>query len=604
MAGFERHADMVHLVDRLSARGYGETDIAKVLGENFLRVFAQVWGGMTNESGYTPSTSHFRILQRTLQGGVHVKGKLIKFLAGFMLVFMLAACGTKVEDPAPTPTGGSSNPSPQTPATQYEDTFRFSGTADAVTLDPHEITDNTSDNVAMMIYDRLVKFDEQLDIVPDLAEKWSVSEDGRTWTFNLRTGVKFHDGTPFDANAVKKTFDRVMDPELNLKRRSLFSMIEKVEVIDPQTVAFTTDEPFGAFLATMAHTSSAIISPAAIEKYGMDLGQNPVGTGAYTLEHWRKDEELVLTRNEEYWGQKGATKTLIYKPIPDTQSRIIALQTGETDLISHVPATDLKRFQDDKAFKVLTVTSNGQRQFRFNHAKEIWNDPRVRQAVSYAIDRKSILENVMGNNGTLSVGPLSPVTWGAPNFGPIPYDPDKARQLLADAGYPNGFSINLITTARYDMGVEVAEAIQAQLGKVGIQAKLEVVEWGVFVGNLGGKKPEELAWDFFIMGAGPSTGDADWGLRPIFTTQPTNENNYGFYSNQEFDDLIFAAMAETDQDKRLDLYKRAGEIVYMTDPGAVWLYDTPLVLVSSAKVDGVSMIPVGHTFLHKATRTK
>lgn len=520
-----------------------------------------------------------------------------------LLATILAACGK----PASSPSSGEPGTSaPKAPAVQYEDTLRFSSTADAVTLDPHEITDNGSDNVAMMIYDRLVKFDEKLQIVPDLAERWDVSADGRTWTFHLRQQeIKFHDGATFDASAVKKNFDRVMDPALNLKRRSLFAMIQKVEVVNAKTVAFTTNEPFGAFLATMAHTSSAILSPTAIDKYGKDLGRNPAGTGPYKLASWKKDEELVLTRNEEYWGPvKGATKTIIYKPIAEAQSRVIALQTGDTDLISHVPSTDLKRFAADPNFTVLKTTSNGQRKFRFNHAKEIWKDPRVRQAVSYAIDRQSILDNVMGGNGTLSVGPLSPVTWGAPNFGPIPYDPVKAKQLLTEAGYPDGFSITIITTARYDMGVEVAEAIQAMLLKIGIKSKLEVLEWGVFVAGLGGKKPNELPWDLFIMGAGPSTGDADWGLRPIFTTQPTNENNYGFYSNKEFDDLIFAAMRETDQEKRKELYRKAGEIVYLKDPGAVWLYDTPLTLVASKKVENVSMIPVGHTFLQKATRTK
>lgn len=517
-----------------------------------------------------------------------------------LVLLAMAGCAGKQESGAPTPSG-----SPEKPAeSKLADTIRFSSSADATTLDPHDITDNQSESISQMLYDRLVKFDEKLNIVPDLAEKWEVSPDGKTWTFTVRTGVKFHDGTDFDAVAAKKSFDRVLDPNLNLKRRSLFSMIKEIQAPDARTITFTTNEPFGAFLATLAHSSAAVVSPTAADKLGKDFGKNPVGTGAYKFVDWKKDEALTIERFDGYWGTKALTKRIVYKPIKETASRVVALQTGETDIISHVPATDLKRFTSDSAYSVLTVMSNGQRQFRFNFAKPVWKDPKVRQAVSYAIDRKAIVQGVMGGQGQPSVGPLSPVTWGAPNFGEIAYDPDKAKKLLAEAGYPNGFSIKITTTPRYEMGVELAEALGAQLAKVGIQSKLEVLEWGVFVQGLSGKKPSELDWDLFIMGAGPSTGDADWGLRPIFTTHPTNENNYGFYSNKEFDDLIFAAMRETDQAKRKELYRRAGEIVYLTDPGAVWLFDNPYTLVASSKVKDVMLIPLSHVLFNKATMTK
>lgn len=511
---------------------------------------------------------------------------------------IFAACG-----------GGTSQPSGKDASSQnqqveYLDTIRFSSSADAASLDPHDVADNTSDNVTMMIYDRLVKRDEKMNIVPDLATKWEVSGDGLTWTFHLRSGVTFHDGTPFDSTAVKKSFERLADPKLNLKRRTLFAVVEKIETPDPLTVTFTTKEPFAPFLATAAHPATAIVSPAAAEKYGKELARNPVGTGAYKFVNWQKDEQITLTRNDEYWGPKAKTKTLIFKPIKDASARVMALQTGETDAISHIPPTDLKRFETDKAFSTLSITSNGQRFFRFNHAKPIWDDPRVRQAVSYAIDRKAILENVLGGIGTVSVGPISPVVWGAPDLGAIPYDPEKAKRLLAEAGYPDGFSMKITTTPRYDLGVEMAEAIQAQLAKVGIKSELEVLEWGVFTSNINGKKPGELTWDFFIMGGAPPTADADWGLRPVYTTQPTNANNYGFYSNKEYDDLIFQAMRETDETKRKELYKRASEIIYLEDPTAVWLFDSPWTVVTSAKLKDVTMLGTGHITFEKAVAVK
>lgn len=528
-----------------------------------------------------------------------MKRTLALLLTGIMALSLAACSGSKA------PAKPADQPAPPKPqATEYADTIRFSSAEDATTLDPHDMTDNMSESITQMIYDRLVKFDEKLNIVPDLAEKWEVSADGRTWTFTLRTGVKFHDGTPFDAAAAKQSFDRVLDPNLNLKRRPLFDMVEKVEASGATTLKFTTKEPFGAFLATLAHSSSAVVSPAAAAKYGKDLAKTPVGTGVYKFVSWKKDEALTLERNEEYWGPKAKTKRIVYKPIPETAARVIALQTGETDIAAKIPFTDLKRFTNDNSFTVISTMSNGQRQFRFNMAKPIWKDPRVRQAVSHAIDRQAIVDSVMGGQAKVSVGPLAPSTWGAPNLGPIAYDPDKARKLLAEAGFPNGFEITITTTPRYEMGVELAEAIQAQLAKVGIKSKLEVLEWAVFRANYGGKKPAEVPWDFFIMGAGPSTGDADWGLRPIFLSAPTNENNYGFYSNKEFDEYILQAMKETNQEKRKELYRKAGETVYLKDPGAVWLFDNPYTMVASAKLKDLTLIPLSHIRFENAVLAK
>lgn len=525
--------------------------------------------------------------------------RLSVFVAGILLTSsLLAACSGAKTEPSGDPSA------PQGQQAEYLDTIRFSSSADAASLDPHDVADNTSDNVTMMIYDRLVKRDEKMNIVPDLAEKWSVSEDGLTWTFQLRSGVKFHDGTPFDSTAVKKSFERLADPQLNLKRRTLFAVVEKIDTPDPLTVKFTTKEPFAPFLATAAHPATAIVSPAAAEKYGKDLARNPVGTGAYKFVEWQRDEQITLVRNDEYWGPKAKTKNLLFKPIKDASARVMALQTGETDAISHVAPTDLNRLKSDKGFSALSITSNSQRFFRFNHAKPIWSDPRVRQAVSHAIDRKAILDNVMGGIGSLSVGPISPVVWGAPDLGAIPYDPEKAKRLLAEAGYPDGFSMTITTTARYDMGVEMAEAIQAQLAKVGIKSKLEVLEWGVFTANINGKKPDEMTWDFFIMGGAPPTADADWGLRPVYTTQPTNANNYGFYSNKQYDELIFQAMRETDETKRKELYRQASEIVYREDPTAVWLFDSPWTVVTTAKLKDVTMLGTGHVTFEKATAVK
>jgi len=466
----------------------------------------------------------------------------------------------------------------------------FAPSADATTLDPHNTTDSQSDQVIWMIYNALIRYDENMKFVPDLALGWKVSEDEVTWTFELRKGVRFHDGAPFDAHAVKASFERVLDPEQGHNRRDLFAPIDRIVVVDEFTVSVITRYPFGAFEPMMAHVSAAVVSP----------GKENSGTGPYKLRSWRKDLELVLERNEDYWGEKGQLDTIVYRPIPEAASRVIALESGDVDVITQIPPADLKRLESDPDVVVNKTLSIGSQQFRFHCRRKPFTDPRVRRAISYAIDRRSILENLMPGMAEPSTGPLTPRIRGRADLGEIPYDLEKAKKLLAEAGYPEGFSTKITTTPRYNMGVELAQAMAAQLEKVGIKAEIEVLEWGTIRQYWGGLLPEDCPLDIFIMGAGASSADADWGLRPIFRTQERNENNYGYYSNAEFDDVIERAMREIDVEPRNALYRRAQEIVYLEDPGAIWLYDNYHVVATRANVASITTSPLGLVTFERA----
>lgn len=491
--------------------------------------------------------------------------------------------------------------SPQKPAPAKKTSLTFASSSDVITLDPQDMTDNTSEQVTRMIYNNLVKFDDKLNPVPDLAERWEAN--GTTWTFYLRKNVKFHDGTPFNAEAVKKNFERVLNPENNLKRRPLFNMIKSIDVVSEYVVNIVTNEPFGALPATLAHGSGAILSPTAAAKFGKAFGKSAeaaVGTGPFRPVEWKKDEILVLQRYDDYWGPKPLLEKVVYRPIPEAAARVLALETGEVDVISHIPANDLPRLESNDKVTVHKVVSNGQRQFRFHCKKKPFDNPKVRQAVSYAIDRKAIVDSLLKGTAVPSTGALAPVTWGYVDLGTIPHDPEKAKRLLAEAGYPKGFKTRIATTERYVQGVEVAQAIAAQLKEVGIDASIDVMEWSAIVQLWSGLKPEDNPLEIFIMGAGPSTGDADWGLRPIFRSAPTNENNYGYYSNAEFDELIDRAMKTTDPETRKQLYRRAQEIVYLEDPGAVWVYDTLWIVASQKNVKDISMSPLALVTFEKA----
>ncbi|HUU35784.1 MAG TPA: ABC transporter substrate-binding protein, partial [Vicinamibacterales bacterium] len=262
--------------------------------------------------------------------------------------------------------------------------------------------------------------------------------------------------------------------------------------------------------------------------------------------------------------------------------------------------TDIPRLEARADVAVHKLPGVGAQQFRFNASKKPYTDPRVRQAVSYAINRRAIVDNLVGSFARPSTSALTPIMRGYANLGEIPYDPERARRLLREAGYPNGFATKIATTPRYPMGVELAEAVASDLKKVGIEATIDVYDWATMVQFWAGLPPEKNPQEIFIMGAGASTADADWGLRPIFRSAPTNENNYGYYSNAEFDRVIEAAMRETDATKRQALYTRAQQIVYLEDPGAVWLFDTLYSVAARRAVTGLRPMALGVVTFERA----
>jgi peptide/nickel transport system substrate-binding protein len=272
---------------------------------------------------------------------------------------------------------------------------------------------------------------------------------------------------------------------------------------------------------------------------------------------------------------------------------VIALESCDVDVITHIPPADVARLEAKEDIVIHKEVAIGSQQFRFHCQKKPFDDPRVRQAISHAVDRRVIIEHLLPGLALPATGPLTRKIRGRVEVGEIPYDPEKARSLLAEAGYPEGFETTIHTTPRYLMGVEIAEVVAAQLQDVGIKAEIEVMEWGAIRQLWGGLTAEECPFEIFIMGAGASSADADWGLRPIFITQPTNENNYGFYSNAEFDDVIVRAMREVDEEKRNTLYRRAQEIVYLEDPGAIWLYDIYHVVAARREVQNINAHALG-----------
>lgn len=494
---------------------------------------------------------------------------------------------------------------------EYKDTLVFAMNTDVQSMDPQIQNDTTSEQVVKMLYNTLLKFEDDGTVVGDLAESWSVSEDKLTWTFNLKQGVKFHNGKELTSADVKATFDRALNAEAGgLRTTEIIKMFTAVEAPDPYTVTITTDGPYGPMESLMCNMSLGIMDADYIEKYGLDLGtsvEGENGTGPFKVVSWERDQEIVVERFDDYFGTPAKLKTVVYTVIPEAASRVIALETGEVDVIDKPTDEDLARLEaDTENFTVLRKPTISQRLFRFGCNDPIISNTKVRQAIVYAIDRQAIIDALFTGSAYPSTAPLAPVTFGYSDLGEIEQDLELAKSLLAEAGYPDGFDTKIVTTERYQNGIELAEIISQQLAEIGINAEIEVWEWSALSASWNGITADEFDQPIFIMGAGPSMRDADGGLRGLYTTSETglNDRNYGFYSNAEVDALIEQGMQETDQQKRVEIYKEAMEILYREDPVAFWLFDMYGLAITSSKVEGVTLSPISTITFENATVKK
>lgn len=539
-----------------------------------------------------------------------MKKLLTLILCLAMVLSVFAGCSST---PATEEGASSSGEAAQGEAadSEYKDTLVFAMNTDVQSMDPQIQNDTTSEQVVKMLYNTLLKFEDDGTVVGDLAESWSVSEDKLTWTFNLKQGVKFHNGKELTSADVKATFDRALNAEAGgLRTTEIIKMFTAVEAPDPYTVTITTDGPYGPMESLMCNMSLGIMDADYIEQYGLDLGtsvEGENGTGPFKVVSWERDQEIVVERFDDYFGTPAKLKTVVYTVIPEAASRVIALETGEVDVIDKPTNEDLERLEaDTENFTVLRKPTISQRLFRFGCNDPIISNTKVRQAIVYAIDRQAIIDALFTGSAYPSTAPLAPVTFGYSNLGEIEQDLELAKSLLAEAGYPDGFDTKIVTTERYQNGIELAEIISQQLAEIGINAEIEVWEWSALSASWNGITADEFDQPIFIMGAGPSMRDADGGLRGLYTTSETglNDRNYGFYSNAEVDALIEQGMQETDQQKRVEIYKEAMEILYREDPVAFWLFDMYGLAITSSKVEGVTLSPISTITFENATVKK
>lgn len=455
--------------------------------------------------------------------------------------------------------------------------------------DNRGLSDNT---VGRVIYEGLVGLDRDLNLVPELATSWDINAEATEITFTLREGVMFHDGTEFNADAVKAYFDWAIDPDnpLGGRARSIFGDVASVEVIDPTTVLFTLSQPNGAMIFNFTLANGRILSPAAIETYGENIGRNPVGTGPFEFVEWVDGQQITVSAFEDYWGEPAQVDAIEFRVVPNDATRIALLQSGEAHFIEMVPPPLVAALETNAEVTVEATKSVFARIFPMNTQIEPFNDVRVRQALNHAINREQLVEVALQGYGTAQTSPILEPVFGYSPQEPYEFDLERARELLAEAGYPDGFSATVLTF-NSDEFRTVGQILQQMLSEVNVTLELQPTERGALVDAI--FQPfEESELEASLVGASTSTGDADIAFKASFYSEswPPAYNNWSFYNNPEVDALIEAGAATGDQEERAELYAQAQEIIWEEAPW-VFLYSPDNLAAYDSDLAGVYYMP-------------
>ena len=433
-------------------------------------------------------------------------------------------------------------------------------------LDPTSAAAGAIDSVLYTnVFEGLTRFMGDGSVVPGLAESWEISEDGLTYTFKLREGVTFHDGTTMDAEDVKFTLDRINAEDSANAQKALYAAISEVNVTDPQTVEVKLSEPNGNMLFNLAWGDAVIVAPETVET----IKQTPIGTGAFKFENWNQGDKITLTRNDDYWGEAPALASATFKFISDPTAAFASVMAEDVDVFTGFPAPEnIPQFEADPRFQVLIGSTEGETILSINNKREPFDNVKVREAVAHAIDRQAIIDGAMFGYGTPIGTHFAPHN---PDYVDLTemssYDPEKSKALLAEAGYPDGFSCTMLSTAQYGMHQSTAEVCQAYLSMVGINAQLDLPEWSSRV-----KKGNEGQYDLAVMGTTADNNDPDGLVNVLDGSLPPSFVRSYDMPTPEITELFARGRATFETEERKAIYHELESTAIETVPlvGLAW----------------------------------
>ncbi len=478
--------------------------------------------------------------------------------------------------------------------------------SDITTLDPAMIVDVAGGAVSAKIFNGLVRFDEDSKTIPDLAESFSISKDGKVYTFKLRKGVRFHNGRELRADDVKYSFERVLDPLTKSSRTWLFDRIsgagefmdgtaphvQGIKALDEYTVEIEIKEPFGPFLSLLAMPPAYIVPQEEVEvnvetkEDRKDFSSHPIGTGPFKLKEWKRGRELILSANDDYFLKGPKIRGVIYRIIPEELTAIAEFESGNLDVMG-VPSTEFRRYSESPRWRGVIQKSHGLNTFYLglNCQKPPFNDRRVRQALNYAIDRDRILKTILEGRGELASGPIPPVLMENGNR-VYTYNPEKARALLKESGFTNGLEFRIYQAPDQDT-VDIMEVVQQYLKDVGIKAEIVQLEWSAFKEAINNGEADSfwLSWK-------ADYPDPENFLFPVFhSSNWGSAGNRARFKDPDIDRLIEDAQREPEEKKRLYYYSEAGRRVIEEAPWVFFWHKNDYI-IHQPWVKGIKSYPI------------
>ena len=515
------------------------------------------------------------------------------------LIVVLAACSSEKGTEGDKENEKEGEDVTTAPSTDEEKVLVFGRGGDSVSLDPIAATDGESFKVTQNLFETLLNFGkEDTTIHPGLATEWEPSPDGLSYTFTLREGVKFHDGTDFNAEAVVKNFERWANgsEEQFPYYASMFGgfvgdeghVIESVTAEGDYTVVFKLKRAQAPFLKNIAMSPFGIASPTAFEKEGDKFGDNPVGTGPFKFVEWKRNDSITIEKYADYW-EKGLPKLdkVIFRSIPDNSNRLNDLLTGAIDLADGVNPADGETIEGDPNLQLFERPSMNVGYLGLTSTRPPFDNVKVRQAMNYAIDKQGIIDAFFEGRAEMAKNPMPPSISGYNDaIAGYEYNPEKAKELLAEAGFADGFEMELwampVPRPYMPDGAKVAEVIQKNLEDIGVKAKIVSYEWATYL-----EKARNGEADAFMLGWTGDNGDADNFLYVLLDEDNIGSNNYSYYKNEDLHKILIEAQTEVDEDKRNELYKQAQEIIFEDAPWVPLAHSTPLLGGSADLIDFV-----------------
>ena len=459
--------------------------------------------------------------------------------------------------------------------------------SDAVSMDPHRSNDSHSARAWMQIYDGLVTLDPDMNVVPALAREWTLIDD-YTWQFTLNQGVRFHNGDEMKASDVKFTFDRHTDPAMAAPASFMLTTVRETRVIDDYTVQIITSQPSASLIFNLTHPGMGILSERAVREAGDNYATNPVGTGPFRFVEWVRNQRVVLERYNDYFQGPPSIERVVIRIIPEGATAMAELMAGSADMVFEVSTQFADQFRPGSGMTLEHFSTFSLMYLSFDMREEPFNDVRVRRAINYAIDNQALITMAWSGFGQQLRGPLPPFVNGVNDtLTGYPFDLERARALMAEAGHSNGFSSTLFISDS-DIHGRIGTVLQAQLREIGINLTLQILEWGAFLERTAQGVP------MFVLSWFTVTADADNGMYALFhSNSHGSRGNRSFYTNNEVDRLLDAGRAEFNVPVRMNMYQRAQEIILDEAPWG-FLAATEYLVGRSNRVRG--FVPMPTTF--------